>query len=171
MQIRSSIVWRAVLDKLPTYGVLQRFGYQGPSICALCCAAPDSQDHILFDCRFIRSIYDSFFALFDVHLCYDWGFYNLLLQAQHVTFVTTVWAFWHARNCVVHDDVHPSHHGLMISILSFIREAQSFHLGSMHGVSDLFICRCLRVPAVPRPPRMAVHPVETSSSLLLQAKC
>lgn len=73
-----------------------------------------------------------------------------------VAFVITVWAVWHARNRAVHDDVPPTHHGTMTTILSLIREAQHFKLGTMHGVNDLLICRRLRVPAIPRSPRITI---------------
>lgn len=79
-------------------------GFRDPTFCPLCYSSSKSQDHILMECRLTRSLYDSVFAIFDIHLCYDLGFSSLLLQAQQVslskqlrnlwrlTFVTTIWA-------------------------------------------------------------------------------
>lgn len=70
-----------------------------------------------------------------------------------VAFVTTVWC---AHNRAIHNNIRRTHHGLMVNILSLIREAQAFKLGTMLGIDDLVICRRLRVPVVPRPPRTTI---------------
>lgn len=124
-------------------------------------AALESQEHILSECRFTCSLYDSIFGIFDIQLRYDMGFSSLILQVQQVvqskqvknlwrlTFVTTVWTIWHTRCKAIFDDISPSHHGCMVTILGLIREVKKFKLGTMHVLEDLAICRQLRVPCVP----------------------
>lgn len=164
----STTVWRAIWGKLSTADTHHRIGISGPNICPLCVASLETQEHILYECRFTRSIYDSIFSIFSIHLCYDMGFCSLILQAQQVVqskqiknlwrlaFITTIWVIWHIRCRIIFDDITPSHHGCMIIILWLILEAQNFKMGTAHGVDDLSICRRLRVLSVPRPPKTAI---------------
>lgn len=84
-QIRNTVVWRASWDKLPTTDRFQQIGLQGPSICHLCMADSEIQDHILSECRFTRSLLSSIFDIFNVHICYDFGFSSILIQVRTIS--------------------------------------------------------------------------------------
>lgn len=77
-QMRSTIVWSAIWRKLSTAYVIQRTSFP------LCMASHETQEHILSECRFARSLFDSHFGIFHIWLRYDIGFSSLVLQAQHV---------------------------------------------------------------------------------------
>lgn len=155
-KLRSTTVLRATWRKLPTTNSLQRIGFSGATRCPLCLVASETQDHILSNCRFTHSLYDSMFDIFHIRLSYDMGFSSILLQAQQfaqnkqiknlwrLPFVTTIWAIWHTRWKVIFEHITPSHHGCMIMILDMVREVSNFKMGAAFGIDDLAICRLLR---------------------------
>lgn len=91
----------------------------------------------------------------------------MLLQAHQViqnkqiknlwrlAFVTLVWAIWNIRRKAIFEDIRPSLNGGTVMILDLIQEAQHFKLDNMHGMEDFTICRRLRIPGNPKPPKVA----------------
>ena len=54
----SCFIWLALMNKLLTWDNLQKRGWTGPGICALCSKAVDSVQHLFFHCTVWKNVID-----------------------------------------------------------------------------------------------------------------
>lgn len=57
-QCISFVVWLAVQDRLKTQDKLLAWGVKKSLICPLCKTVRDSKDHLFFDCKFSKEVWD-----------------------------------------------------------------------------------------------------------------
>ncbi|KAL8555834.1 hypothetical protein ACS0TY_003595 [Phlomoides rotata] len=149
---RSTLLWRVIYGKLPTWDFLRRRGFEGPSRCALCGRNEEDLDHLWCHCPWARVIFDKVSSVFNVHLIYDFGIHHCLLQAMAKTFspqilsiwrfavVTMIWLIWDQRNRYIFDGETARTSCTIAQFWAFMREANGTRLGHMHNkVLDLSI--------------------------------
>ncbi|KAL8544461.1 hypothetical protein ACS0TY_004858 [Phlomoides rotata] len=83
---RSTILWRVIHGRLPTWDFLRRRGFAG--------RYEEDLDHIWCQCPWARVIFDKISSVFYVHLIYDFGFHHWLLQAMAKTFSPQILSIW-----------------------------------------------------------------------------
>ncbi|KAL8479156.1 hypothetical protein ACS0TY_026131 [Phlomoides rotata] len=107
---RSTVLWRLIHGKLPSWYFLHYKGFSGPSQCVFCDSAVEDMDHLfsLYPCT--HHIISNVSFIFNVNLHFDFGFGHWLLQAVLRTFspqtttlwrlciVTIIWMIWDQRN-------------------------------------------------------------------------
>lgn len=160
---RSTMVWKAVHGSLPTWEKLQTRGFIGPSVCIFCFADLDCHHHFLVSCSFAIMIWQPIFDLFQVpfRCCSSFGEFLLyamsftfspqVLSIWKLTFITTCWALWTARNRFLFENIVISKHAILLSIWSLVGEADSFSLGVMsNSQSDLQVLHSFRIKGCPR---------------------
>lgn len=111
---RSTLVWRLVWSKVPSWDVLNSWGIAGPSICVLCRNASESIDHLFGVCPFVNSVMDNIGRVFGKYIDGSFGFHHMFVQIVHQSFssrimniwrfvwITFFWMVWSTRNSVVH---------------------------------------------------------------------
>ncbi|KAL8535243.1 hypothetical protein ACS0TY_011027 [Phlomoides rotata] len=133
--------------------------------------------------------------LFDIFIMIDEGFPDVFLQATRlpfskevdnlwrVSFVTTIWALWHARNKLIFDDVKPIIRGTMMFVFAAIGDADRLIRGSMdRSVRELMITKSLGVVGWPkqrmdpipvhwRPPQVGWYKANVDGSVFSAPGC
>lgn len=169
---RSLILWRIIQECIPSWEVLHLQGFQGPSICHLCCTQEEIIDHICISCSFTRSLWAWIESAFQTYLDFNAGFDQFLIHAMKINFsrqvasfwkvaiITCVWNIWHSRNSCVFENMVPSMHKAKSFIWSAMKESNSISLGPINNiVKDLLCLHVLGISSNPCkvPSITAVH--------------
>lgn len=105
---KSLLVWRMMLDKLPTYEILASIGCNLPSICSLCRAKEESSFHLFFECWYAVKIWRWFASILNCNLHFQsrddiWSICQKPSNPQGklvitVTLINIFSVIWFARN-------------------------------------------------------------------------
>lgn len=105
---KSILVWRMMLDKLPTDEVLASRGCHLPSICSLCYVQEESIFHLFFQCQYAVHIWSWFASCLNWSLQFQskedmWSIINKCSSPQGKLVITAVMinifnVIWFARN-------------------------------------------------------------------------
>lgn len=108
------LAWRALINKLPTRGVLARRGIvttDHETCCVLCFT--ETINHLLCSCTISQGIWESIVRWMEVPFLGAQDInthflrFGLLLKgrklkaAKHIIWMATIWAIWQARNRVL----------------------------------------------------------------------
>jgi len=105
---KSLMVWRLMLDKLPTDDNLLSKGCQLPSMCSLCHSTAETSFHLFFDCTYVLNLWRWFVGVINYTLSFqtkedvwDLCYKSWNPQCKIVIIATLINIFngvWYARN-------------------------------------------------------------------------
>jgi hypothetical protein len=105
---KSLMVWRLMLDKLPTDDILLSRGCQLPSLCSLCNSTVETSFHLFFECTYVLNLWRWFAGTINCTLSFQnkedvWNLCNNSWnpQCKIVLIATLINIFngvWYARN-------------------------------------------------------------------------
>lgn len=149
---RSTLVWRLIWAKIPTWDVLQAYGVQGPSICVFCRRNIESMDHIFLSCDFPSAIIDKITEFFGMAIDRDFGFHHAFMQIVNsifsprilniwkLTWTTFFWMIWMTRNAALHNKVAPNLAMFDTQLWVHVREGAVGNLGVNFNIVDDLHC-------------------------------
>ena len=124
----SFLTWLFVLDRCPTRDRILSWGLQTDPACLLCSIAPESRDHLLFNCGFSFSIWTLLSRRCSIQTLSDWDqiivqLTNLRTGKLHRRLVVIAWqaaiyAIWTERNSRLHRSVFRSTDSIGKSIIT-----------------------------------------------------
>lgn len=102
-------LWLVLANKILTLDNLQKWSWEGPSICTLCMDRQESVLHLFLSCHFSKSVWDTVKTLTEGKG--EWssdsiegGLERRMYDKEvpnHHSLPTVIWAIWSARNVVV----------------------------------------------------------------------
>jgi hypothetical protein len=107
-------IWLCVKEKVLTWEVLRKRGWQGPGICPLCNRASEDIHHLLIHCDFTKDVWNRLLQHFSLTFswigatisdCFSSWFTEK--SAPHSLAAHVCWQIWIERNKVIFDDVLP----------------------------------------------------------------
>ncbi|XP_058746522.1 uncharacterized protein LOC131619446 [Vicia villosa] len=105
--------WMLCHGRLPTKDRLTRFGFIQDSICSLCHNAPESNDHLFFNCRIVKDIWQAILDWIEItHVPQDWSveLHWILLNISKkgwkakilkLAFSEAIYGLWQLQNAIV----------------------------------------------------------------------
>lgn len=76
---RSTLVWRMIWTRIPTWVVLRSYGIKGPSICVFCRNNTEEMYHIFVSCSFAAAVMSKIMNIFGVVVNGSFGFHHAFL--------------------------------------------------------------------------------------------
>ena len=154
-------VWKVLRGRVLSEDLLQRRGICLASRCVLCGINAESLLHVFMTCPFSASIWDGWMTVFNMPNvptslldllnmgCIDRS--SQVKEVWLITFTTTLWFIWRARNKMKHDNCVVMVKATKRLIMGHVKAASKLASGTMYNsVSELQILHFFGVGCRPR---------------------
>ena len=122
-------IWLLLEQKILTWEIMKKRGFNGPSKCVLCGIFEETICHLFIDCNFIKSIWTS--VTKDLNNHSEWGggemeecFKNCILKKDNKEEIPCIicWEVWKHRNLIIFENAFPSMSRVFSCILQDLGE-------------------------------------------------
>jgi hypothetical protein len=114
-----------------TWENLQRRGWQGPGICALCKKDLDTSQHLMLHCTFSQQVWTGLLAALKINTGWKSGNLQMLFKdwchkhpSWHMLPSIICWNIWLERNTALFEEGQPSIVGVIYRTLGWLRNSK-----------------------------------------------
>ncbi|GMJ04337.1 hypothetical protein HRI_004102900 [Hibiscus trionum] len=131
-------LWKFVLNYIPCMHNLSMRNISSHGMCPRCHNQPETTMHIVWQCSYIRQIWDSLHITWPLELenttCWEWMEWHFAnnTKENHMLIAVTIWAIWFSRNKLLHEGTQQSQSTFLTFIRNYITELQQLSIRLHH---------------------------------------